>query len=390
VTVPPRPDRSPSPGYTLISADSHVNEPPDLWIDRVPAKLKDRAPRLEHLDQGDGWVIHGVSSPINFGFNVSAGQRRHERRPWARWEDVPDNLKSGKGRVADQDEDGVDAEVLFPTPRLFEGMVTTADKELHVGLVRAYNDWLTEFASASPSRLLGMAVLPNSGVADALAEIDRVAGRAEIRGVLIGQYPAGGLDLADENDRVWEALIERDLPLHIHVKLTDRPPSAHPGPSGRPSKLAAAPRFFDVPERILQFIGTGALDRCPSLRVVFAEADCGWLPYFKEQLVDREHRHSFGPDGPARPVLEYFRNFFFAYITDHVAIRERHAIGVGQILWSSDYPHTGSDWPASWRTIAADFGNVPEAEAHRICAGNAVDLYHLQPSPGVVARDART
>jgi uncharacterized protein len=363
--------------YNLVSADSHVNEPPDLWAPRMPANLKDRAPRMEHLEQGDGWIIDGVDAPINFGFNVSAGQRRHERRPWVRWEDVPENLKSGKGRLADQDEDGVSAEVLFPTPRLFEGVVTTADAQLHLALVRAYNDWLTEFASPSPDRLLGMAILPNCGAADALAEIDRVGDRREIRGFVIGQYPAGGLELTDENDPVWDALIERDLPVHIHVKLTDRPPSAHPGPSGRPSKLAADPRFFDVPERIMQFIGTKVLDRCPALKVVFAEADCGWLPYFKEQLLDREHRHTFGAHPPDRPVMEYFQSFSFAYITDHVAIRERHAIGVGQILWSSDYPHTGSDWPASWRTIAADFGNVPADEAYRICAGNAVDLYHL-------------
>jgi predicted TIM-barrel fold metal-dependent hydrolase len=332
---------------------------------------------MEHFEEGDGWILDGVAAPINFGFNVSAGMRQHERRPWLRWDDVPDNLKTAKGRIANQDEDGVDGEVLFPTPRLFEGMVTSRDKALHLALVRAYNDWTIEFASSERDRLFPMAVLPNCGAEEAVAEIERIESQAIVRGVVIGQYPAGGLELTEDNDAVWQALIERDIPVHIHVKLTDRPPSAHPGPSGRPGKLAGDPRFFDAPERILEFIGTKTLDRLPDLKIIFAEADCGWLPYFKEQLADREQRHAFGPNGPNHPVLEYFDNFYFAYITDHVAVRERHSIGVEHMLWSSDFPHTGSDWPGSWRTIAADFGNVPAAEKHAICAGNATRLYHL-------------
>ena len=59
--------------YRLISADSHVNEPPGLWTDRVPASMRDRAPRIEHFDEGDAWVIEGVSDPINFGMNACAG-----------------------------------------------------------------------------------------------------------------------------------------------------------------------------------------------------------------------------------------------------------------------------------------------------------------------------
>jgi predicted TIM-barrel fold metal-dependent hydrolase len=363
--------------YRLFSADSHVNEPPELWVERVGPKFKERAPRMEHFEHGDGWVIDGVGAPINFGLNVSAGMRRHQRRPWLRWDEVPENLKTAKGRLADQDEDNVDGEVLYPTPRLFEAMITAKDRDFHLALIRAYNDWTFEFASPAPDRLLPMVVLPNCGVDDALREIERVSDQARVRGVVIGQYPAGGLDLDEDNDPVWAALVERDLPVHIHVKLTDRPPSAFPGPSGRPSKLAADPRFFDAPERILQFIGTKTLDRFPKLKVVFAEADCGWLPYFKEQLADREHRHAFGAGAPSRPVLDYFSQFFFAYITDHVAVRERYSIGVSQMLWSSDYPHTGSNWPSSWRTISADFANLPDTELRSICAGNAVDLYHL-------------
>ena len=287
------------------------------------------------------------------------------------------SLKSPKGRIGDQDEDGVDAEVLFPTPRLFEAMVTAKGEELHLALIRAYNDWLSEFCSAYPDRLLGLAALPNCGVDAALEELTRVMPRREIRGFVMGQYPAGGLDLSVDNDPVWEALAEASKPLHIHVKLTNRPPGGHPGPLGRASKLNADPRFFDVPERILQFIGAEVFDRFPGLNLTFVEADCGWVPYFKEQLSDRQSRHAFGAYAPPRPVLDYFRHFFFTFITDHVAIHERHTIGIDQMLWSTDYPHTASDWPFSARSIASDFTGIPQDERDRICAGNAVRLYGL-------------
>ena len=77
-----------SAGYQLISADSHVNEPPDLWLDRVPAALRDRAPRIERFDEGDAWVIEGVRDPINFGMNACAGLAPEDMKGWVRFEDI--------------------------------------------------------------------------------------------------------------------------------------------------------------------------------------------------------------------------------------------------------------------------------------------------------------
>src|SRR5439155_20769210 len=68
--------------YRLISGDSHINEPPNLWLDRVPAKFKDRAPHMEHFDDGDAWVMEGAEAPINFGANSNAGLPPEERPQW--------------------------------------------------------------------------------------------------------------------------------------------------------------------------------------------------------------------------------------------------------------------------------------------------------------------
>ncbi len=59
--------------YELISADSHVNEPPDTFIDRVPNKFRDRAPHMESFPKGDAWILEGSPNPVTFGRNACAG-----------------------------------------------------------------------------------------------------------------------------------------------------------------------------------------------------------------------------------------------------------------------------------------------------------------------------
>ena len=121
------------------------------------------------------------------------------------------------------------------------------------------------------------------------------------------------------------------------------------------------------------------LDRFPKLNVVFAEVDCSWVPCVKEQFDDRFKRRA----GAARadikhPPSAYFnRNLFFTYITDKYGVINRHHVGLTQMMWSSDFPHTGTDWPNSWKTIEADFVGVPEDEKHAILAGNVARVYHL-------------
>src|SRR4051812_13625676 len=102
----------------LISSDSHVNEPGDLWVDRVPGKLRDRAPRMERFEQGDAWVIEGVDDPINFGMNACAGLPAEEMQGWCRFEDIRRGGYDPAVRLEEMAADGVDAEVLYPTPRL--------------------------------------------------------------------------------------------------------------------------------------------------------------------------------------------------------------------------------------------------------------------------------
>lgn len=357
--------------YRLISADTHVNEPPDLWTARVPKHLVDRVPRIERFEQGDAWVIEGVKDPINFGMNACAGLDPAEQRGWVRFEDIRPGGYEPKARLKEMDKDGVDAEVVYPTPRLSQGVAANADAELHHVMVAAYNDWLSEYVAEAPARFAGLAMLPNRGVEGAVAEVDRVWGRPGIRGFLMSAYPNGSLEPRAEDDKVWGALTERASSLNVHVSLTQTMPASHRSP------LPGYGRFFDAPNRIVQLIFAGIFDRFPTLQVVFAEVDSGWVPYFKEQIDGnflrlRATSDFVIADLPSRYVDRHVSTTF---INDPFGVRMRHEVGVDRMLWSTDYPHISANWPNSELVLQATFSGVPPSEADLMLAGNAASLY---------------
>ncbi|MDE3203874.1 MAG: amidohydrolase [Acidobacteriota bacterium] len=359
------------PDYRLISADSHVNEPGDLWASRVPSAMRDRAPRIERFEEGDAWVIEGVDDPINFGMNACAGLEPEQMKGWMRFEDMRRGGWDPVARLEEMDRDGVDAEVLYPTPRLSGALVAHRDAEYHLAMVRAYNDWISEFVGHAPERFGGLAMLPNRGVEHAVAEIERVMDRPGMRGVVMGCYPHGTLTLEPDDDKVWGVLAERRIPLGIHVSLTQSMPAAHR------AKLPGYGRFFDAPNRMIEMVFSGMFDRFPELDVVFAEVDFGWVPYVREQIDNNYHRlEPVSRFGLAQTPGEYIeRHFHFGYMTDTFGLRNLGFVGAERVLWSSDYPHISADYPYSWRTIQASMAGLPAADRAAILHGNAQRLY---------------
>jgi uncharacterized protein len=360
--------------YQLISADSHVNEPPDLWTDRVPAALRDRAPRIERFEAGDAWVIEGVRDPINFGMNACAGLAPEDMLGWVRFDDIRAGGYEPAARLEEMDRDGVDAEVLYPTPRLSAAIIANKDAEYHLAMVKAYNDWISEFVAHAPDRFGGLAILPNrGGVGESVAEINRVLDRPGMRGIVMGCYPNGTLTIEPEDDQVWGVLAEREVPLGIHVSLTQTMPGSHRSP------LPGYGRFFDAPNRMIELVMAGVFDRFPQLNVVFAEVDFGWVPYVKEQIDNNYQRlDPVSRFGLRKLPSEYIaEHFHYGYMTDSFGLRVRDDVGVERILWSSDYPHISADWPYSWRTIQASMSGVTPHERQLILAGNASRLYHF-------------
>ncbi|MDB5395520.1 MAG: hypothetical protein JWM91_3026, partial [Rhodospirillales bacterium] len=131
----------------LISADSHVVETPDIWTSRMPVRFKDRAPRQERMEQGDAWVIPGTP-PFPFGLIQCGGLPPQEYRLWIRWDEVRQEASEPAARIAGQEKAGVQAEVLYPSPRIAVALHgADGDLEYHVAAIRAYNDWLSEYCA---------------------------------------------------------------------------------------------------------------------------------------------------------------------------------------------------------------------------------------------------
>jgi predicted TIM-barrel fold metal-dependent hydrolase len=357
--------------YQLINSDGHVTEPPRLFVDRVPAALRDRAPRIEHFAEGDAWVIEGVRDPINFGMNNCAGLPATEQRAWVRFEEIRAGGYDPSARLEEMDQDGVDAEVLYPTPRLAQAIAANRDPAYHLAMIQAYNDWLSEFCEHAPDRFGGMALLPNIGTNAALAEIDRVLARPGLRGAAILAYPNGSVQLDPEDEKVFGYLAERHITLSIHVALSASMPGSHK------AKLPGYGRFFDAPNRMIELVFSGLFDRHPDLDVFFAEVDFGWVPYVKEQ-IDNNYRR-LDPtahfDLQQLPSEYIERHFHFGYMTDSFGLRHLAEVGPERVLWSSDYPHISADWPLSWRTIQASFSGVPSETRRLVLAGNAQRLF---------------
>ena len=362
----------------LVSGDSHINEPPNLWQDRVPAKFKDRAPRMEHLEQGDAWIMENSPAPINFGNNVNGGRPPEDRSPWVRWEDARKGGAVPAIRLQEQDQDGVDAEVLYPTPRISMNVFTNnSDAEFHLSCIRAYNDWLSEYASHNPERLVGIAMMPTVGVDTAVEEMKRAMKLPAMRGVLLARYPSGEMAPSPDDDPFWAVANELEVPLQIHVALAGQPDN---DPDRKRSGAHGELRHTDAPLRALEFINAGIFDRFPKLNLVLAEVDSSWVPYVKEQFDDRQRRRNpiDKPKIDHMPSYYFDNQIFTTYITDHYGVINRHEIGVSQMLWSSDFPHGGTDWPNSLKTIEKDMVGVPDDERHALLAGNAARVYGLE------------
>ena len=140
--------------YPILDCDAHVNEPPDTWVGRVPAKFKDRAPKVVHRDEGDYWSFNDGESVRPVGLTATAGLSYLDFAPvGVSYESMRPGSFDTKARLADMDIDGMYLQVLYPSVTLLGAKIYGSEPELQVACVRAYNDWLAEFCDGSEGRL---------------------------------------------------------------------------------------------------------------------------------------------------------------------------------------------------------------------------------------------
>ena len=391
----------------LISSDGHLEVLPERWTARMPAALRDKAPRTITMpDGGDALLVEGQEPrPVPF-LDLRAGRTNETWQPFG--VTVADTAGVGppEQRLAEQDQDGLLAEVLFPNmqmgPRLWR---TMADDTAYRAAVRAYNDWLgQDYCAVSRDRLIGLGVIPWTNLDDAVAELEHCAALG-LRGVNLGVFPSGKGYPTPEDDRFWAAAIDMRMPLTVHVSFDRQGPRAKQPtfqyPNADPAVIArlggrtivewvALPFLGTAPAMSLsQLILSGVFDRLPDLEIFFAETRLGWVPFWMEEADYwyERHRHwsarllGFAP--LERRPSEYVQRHvhFSVQHVERVAVELRHHMGVDHVMFATDFPHIECDWPNTRPFAERLFAGVPDDEAWRIAAGNVVRFFHLEGTP---------
>ncbi len=371
--------------YPVIDADAHVNEPPDLWQKRVPRKLLDRAPKLESTDDGEVWSFDEGKRFRPLGLTATAGLGFPDFRPRGRtYADIRPGSFELKPRLEDMDIDGIDYQVLYPSITLTGAATYAEDAELQHACVRAYNDWLIELCEPSGGRLLPLAIIPTTGTKDATEELLRATQDGH-RGVIISAFPNGSLEPMDEDDAFWEAAASANIPISIHIGSFSLNTSGgrHPEYESREflAGAGATKAGMHAMDTASLLIYSGVFERFADLKLILVESNIGWIPTFLEQSDDMFRRYRFFSQAlhqmTRMPSDIFHSNIWATFMMDTVGLELRHRLNVDHLMFSTDYPHSGCDWPMSRGVIEKTFRGIPKTEVRKMLCDNAARLYSI-------------
>ena len=366
----------------MLSSDSHIIEPPDLWTERIDHAFADRAPRVIQADGADWWSIDGQRSMSFLG--VQTGDRFEKEAgeliTAARWEDVRPAAYDPARYVEENRGDGVFGQVLYPSEALLAFSI--ADSALCSATMRAYNDFIADFCSADPARLKGCGLLNVDDPDEAVAELARIRERGLCGALITVLPPADAPYDHPMYEPLWAAAADLAVPLSMHVATGRQSLSPDARQQSTRSLTQAAFYLQDhfVRKSLGEMIFGGVFERHPSLRVGSVEHEVSWIPFFLFQMdycyTDRPVRGDWIQFANGAKPSDFFRqNCFASFQEDTVGLRVRDVIGVETLAWGSDYPHTESTFPRSRAITGEVLGDVPEDEQRLILCDNTARLY---------------
>ena len=377
--------------YKVISGDGHIDLNPDVWRGRVAGKWRDRAPKRVKMPNGSDAVVVDGGEPNTIGITRSVRVAHNDLAKQVPTFENSAGTGSPEKRVREQDQDGIDAEVLFS--QISFVLRQAKEDDFYCELVRAYNEFLAEeYMAAAPDRLIPMGVIPISGVKDAVRELDHCA-KIGLKGIKLDKFPSGKSYPTPEDDLFWKAAIELRMPLTNHNTGrfgTGREPclkyDKEPGPDVHQREpLNYFFRFTnDAMAGAVQMAFAGVWDRFPTLEMYWAETMIGWLEYGLWQVDDHYQRYmpmiheNWGLQYLERPPSAYLKDRnYWGFLHDPVGVRKRDCIGVDKLIWGTDFAHAASEWPNSIPVMERDFSNVPQNERHAMLVGNVVRYFRL-------------
>ena len=363
----------------IISADGHVCEPANCYVDHIDPQYRDRAPRIMEMEDGtEAFVVPGMRKPVALGFVDGAGfgpKERLARAKTMRFADVRPAAYSGRDRLAFMDQDGLAAELIYASVGM--GICMHRDAEFKDACMQAYNRWLAGMCSEAPERIFGLAQTAVLSVDSAIADFSRAKEMGFVGMMMPGDPIHEDFDHPDY-DALWECAADLQLPICFHI-LTSRAGSIDAKPRGH-----ALNSFLGIIRAVQDVVGMmvlgGVFERHPDLKLVVAESDAGWLPHYMYRM---DHAARINAEdgilkGLSKLPSQYIRSNVWATFQDDLTAY--HSLGlmdVEHLLWASDFPHTDSTWPRSRQLIAEQAAHLNEAQHQAIFRDNTATLFNL-------------
>lgn len=371
--------------FKLVSADSHIVEPPDMWQERIDRRFADRAPSIVKGEKTDYFVVDraapGAEIEPGGGIGLLATKRKYqdpencEFGHRGRWEDIPESSYDPGRRLSELDAEGIEAELLYPTLGLT--MYDIGDKAFRDACFRAYNHWIADYCATAPARLFGIAMLPTDVIERDVTELERCA-QAGLRGAMISIAQESGKSYGDPAfDPLWAAAADLGMPLSLHVAASETGFSVT-GNMFADFSCGFGPTMYTV----VAMIFAGVFDRHPGLKVLSVENDASWPLAVLERMDDRwthdrKWARGAGLSSGRMPSQVFRDQVACTFMRDRTAILSREIIGKSNIMWGSDFPHFDGAWPASAAILEKQFAGVPLEDQVMIGRQNAIDFYSL-------------
>ena len=398
---------APSEPPRIISVDDHVIEPPDLWSSRLPSKYADRGPHIvrqkmkqdrasggvsswklaDDGDWADVWHYDGVVAPLTVNF-AAVGFETLEFRV-ATYDEYQPGAWIQKDRLEAMDANHVEAAICFPNtlPR-FCGQTFSErpDKDLALLCIQAYNDWMIDdwSAGSGKGRLIPLTIVPLWNAHLAAAEVRRCAEKGSFAVAFAeNPHPLGFPSIHDVNrfwDPFFEACQESNTVICMHIGSSSKMPSTAPD---APFIISSTLTFQNAMGSLLDYIFSGTLARFPGLTLAYSEGQVGWMPYILERAdklwVERSD-NSFGTSLPNPPSSYLPGRVYGCIFDDEVGLANRHAIGMDQICFETDYPHADSTFPHSKEVLSKICfrAGMSDEEVYKLARGNAIRGFGLE------------
>lgn len=387
----------------IVSPDDHVIEPPDLWQERLAKKHKDAGPRVV-IHPRDfatfdlltaSWTINGGAEgapaafwhfedtikPLKRNEAAAGGDPDEADDSPVTFEEIRPGCWQPKARLADMDLNGVEASMCFPNYPRFSGQLFSEGKDRDLGMacIKAYNDWMVEeWCGESEGRLIPLCIMPLWDAQLAAAEVRRNAARG-VRAVSFSEIPAW-LGAPSIHTGFWdpffEACDETGTVVCMHIGSGSRVMTSS---SDAPTAVAAVMIFNNSATSLVDFLTSGLLSRFPGLKLFFAEAQIGWIPYVVERADDiwLRERWRFPETAKEKPSTYYRDHVYSCFYSDPAGVAQLAQVGVDKVMFETDYPHGSGTWPRSQEVALAEVGHLEPTIQEKLLRGNAISLFGL-------------